>query len=251
MKWQKELKLAETAAKAAGKVLRDLQGEPGHVINADGRDLQLQADRESERIIIQTLKSSSSYMILAEESGEHGALDTDTAMWIVDPLDGTINFSRDILLSCVSIALWQERQPVLGVVYDFNHDELFSGIVGVGAWCNNKSVSVSHIREKSKAILTTGFPVNRNFESESILDFLSNIQEYKKVRLFGSAALSLAYVACGHVDAYTEEDIMLWDVAAGIAIVEAAGGWIEINNSSRKKWARHVRCAANVKLFQG
>jgi len=249
MKWQKELELAKTAAKTAGNLLRELQRKPAHILNADGRDLKLHADRESEKVIIQGLKAASSYMILAEESGEHGSLDSDTAMWIVDPLDGTINFSRGMSLSCVSIALWRQNHPVLGVVYDFNRDELFSGIVGEGAWCNDETVVVSNVTNTNKAILTTGFPVNRDFESASIRDFLNSIQEFKKIRLLGSAALSLAYVACGRVDAYTEEDIMLWDVAAGIALVMAAGGWVEIKNSSRKKWARHVRCAANAEIF--
>ncbi len=249
MKWQKELDLAKTAAKTAGALLRKQQRQPLNAISKAGRDLKLHVDKESETVIIQTLKASSSYKILAEESGEHGTIDSDAAMWIVDPLDGTINFSRGIPLSCVSIALWHGHQPILGVIYDFNHDELFSGIVGVGAWCNNKSVTVSDVREKSEAILTTGFPVNRDFKSFSIRNFLKSIQDFKKIRLFGSAALSLAYVACGRVDAYTEEDIMLWDVAAGIALVLSAGGWDEINKSSRKKWARHVRCATNAELF--
>ena len=249
MKWQKELDLAKTAAKTAGGLLKDLQSKPARIINAEGRDLKLREDRESEKAIIQVLRTSSSYMILAEESGEHGPLNSDTAMWIVDPLDGTVNFSRGMSLSCVSIALWYENQPVLGVIYDFNHDELFSGIVGVGAWCNDKTISVSDVREKSKAILTTGFPVNRDFESAAIRTFLNNIQEFKKIRLLGSAALSLAYVACGRVDAYTEEDIMLWDVAAGIALVQSAGGCSEIKISIRNKWAGYVTCAANVEIF--
>jgi myo-inositol-1(or 4)-monophosphatase len=249
MKWQKELELAKTVAKRAGSLLRELQSKPAHVLNADGRDLKLHADREAEKIIIKALKASSSYMILAEESGEHGHLDSGAAMWIVDPLDGTINFSRDMSLSCVSIALWQEHKPVLGVVYDFNYKELFSGVVGEGAWCNNEKVAVSNVTDTNKAILATGFPVNRNFESASLQNFLNSIQEFKKIRLLGSAALSLAYVACGRVDAYTEEDIMLWDVAAGVALVRAAGGWSRINNSSRNKWARYVKCAANVEIF--
>lgn len=251
MKWQKELELAKVAAKKAGDLLKDLQNKPVSVLNTNGRDVKLCADRESEKVIIQKLEASSPYAILAEESGEHGSLDLDTAIWVVDPLDGTVNFSRGMLFSCVSIALWYESQPVLGVVYDFNHEELFSGIVGIGAWSNDKAVSVSNVTEKNKAILATGFPVNRDFESAPIRKFLNSIREFKKVRLLGSAALSLAYVASGRVDAYNEEDIMFWDVAAGIALVCAAGGWIEIKKSSNNKWARYVKCAANDMIFHG
>lgn len=107
------------------------------------------------------------------------------------------------------------------------------------------------MRGIGSAILAKGFPVNRDFKSASLQNFLNSVQEFKKIRLLGSAALSLAYVACGRVDAYTEEDIMLWDVAAGIALVMAAGGWAEIKNLRSNKWARHAKCAANAEIFHG
>ena len=142
-------------------------------------------------------------------------------------------------MCCISIALWSS-EPILGVVYDFNRDELFTGVTGVGAWCNDLPISPSGISSPKNAILTTGFPVNRNFSSNSLDIFLQNIINFKKIRLFGSAALSLAYVACGRVDAYLEEDIMLWDVAAGIALIKASNGFIRIENSTRKEWARNI-----------
>jgi len=249
MNWQKDLELAEKAARKAGHYLKKVQQSPLKIDSADGRDIKLLADKESEKIIIQTLNAASPYGFLAEESGEHGSLSSGDPIWVVDPLDGTVNFSRGIPLCCVSIGLWHESQPILGVVYNFSEEELFSGIVGSGAWCNNQAISVSNEDLKNKAILATGFPVNRDFESTSLQGFLYNIRKFKKIRLLGSAALSLAYVACGRVDAYTEEDIMYWDVAAGIALVNASGGWVAVENSSRNKWARNVKCSGNERIF--
>lgn len=251
MNWQAELELAKKTAKLAGDHLGKLQREPAQVLSAAGRDLKVQADRESEKLILQTLAPEISHPVLAEETGEHGALESGAAIWIVDPLDGTVNFSRGIPLFCVSIALWRSEEPILGVVYDVGHDELFSGVVGEGAWCNDKTISVSDVNSPEQAILATGFPVNRNFDADPLRKFLAQVQSFKKVRLLGSAALSLAYVACGRVDAYVEEDIMLWDVAAGIALVKAAEGWVSVENSGRHKWARNVICAATRSVLSG
>lgn len=249
MKRQEAVELAKRAAIKAGQYLKEVHNEPLKVDDDGGRDVKLQADKKAEKIIIKILKGGSQYGLLAEESGQQNFRTSDDPMWIVDPLDGTLNFSRGISLYCVSIALWHGDHPILGVVYDFNNGELFSGIVGIGAWCNESPISVSKEECKNRAILATGFPVNRDFASSSLQQFLSNIRDFKKIRLFGSAALSLAYVACGRVDAYTEEDIMFWDVAAGLSLVMASGGWFESKKSGRNEWTRHVRCAGNIRLF--
>jgi myo-inositol-1(or 4)-monophosphatase len=239
MEWQDELELAKQAAIAAGKRLQEVGRS--EILDDAGRDVKHRGDMEAESIILETLGKASEYAFLAEESGEHAEISGDSPVWIIDPLDGTLNYSRGIGLSCVSIALWQGNKPILGVVNDFNRGELFSGIVGQGAWCNDQPISVSDVESPQKAVLATGFPVNRDFSSKAIRDFLNQVQQFKKIRLFGSAALSLAYVACGRVDAYSEEDIMFWDVAAGIALVRAAGGYVLVENSGRKRWAKKVR----------
>ena len=238
MKWQKEFDLAKQAAIAASGSLKKLGRD--EVIDRSGRDVKHRADLESEKIILDILKSASAYAVLSEESGELGIINENSPTWIVDPLDGTLNYSQNISFSCISIALWRSKQPILGIVYDFNHDELFSGVVGVGAWCNEDLIKVSEIDLPGNAVLATGFPVNRDFSSKGLNDFIQQIEQFKKIRLLGSAALSLAYVACGRVDAYTEEDIMFWDVAAGIALVKAGGGDVFFQDSSRKKWAKNV-----------
>ncbi len=248
MRWQRELNLAVEAAKSAGNFLRMQKGKKD-ILSSKGRDIKLRADRESETIILESLKVSD-YPVLAEESGQHGVMDSQLPVWIVDPLDGTLNFSRGLPLCCISIALWQGEKPILGVIYDFNGEELFVGLVGKGAWCGERGVSVSDISVVENAVLGTGFQVGRNFSDESLKGFLARVQRFKKVRLLGSAALSLAYVACGRIDAYMEEDIMLWDIAAGAALVLAAGGSVEVQPSTSLKWARDVRCASRASIWE-
>jgi myo-inositol-1(or 4)-monophosphatase len=238
MKWQTELDLAVATARQAGEKLRQIAR--GAVTSDQGRDVKHLADVESEKAIIESLRAGSPHPLLTEESGAHGRISNDAPAWIVDPLDGTLNYSRDIPLCAVSIALWRGAEPLLGVVYDFNRDELFSGAAGLGAWLNDTPISPSGVAETERAVLATGFPVNRDFSADSVGEFVRRIIGFKKVRLFGSAALSLAYAASGRVDAYCEEGIMLWDVAAGIAIVAAAGGAARVEPSSRKEWARDV-----------
>ncbi len=189
------------------------------------RDVKLQADYESNKFIISELSGFSNFKILSEETEEWSfPLDDDELYWIVDPLDGSVNYSRSIPLFCISIALWKGNNPVIGVIYDFIRNELFSGIVGIGAWLGAERMNVSNISEMNNAVVCTGFPVKSDFSNEVIYDFITKIQRFKKVRLLGSAALSLAYVASGRVDYYHENNIAIWDVAAGIALVVAAGG---------------------------
>ena len=125
--------------------------------------------------------------------------------------------------------------PLIGVIYDFNRDELFTGIVGEGAWLNDSPICVSSTENISNAILATGFPVSSDFSQKALYKFVNNITRYQKIRLLGSAALSLAYVSSGRVDIYQENDIKIWDVAAGIAIVRAAGGETNLIQSKVKE----------------
>ncbi len=216
----------ETAKSAVKDVFNDLTGN--REITKDLlHDVKIKADTRIETFIIESLSKRYDYPILSEESCllQEGLRD-NRYCFIVDPLDGSLNFSRGIPICCISIALWKGMKPLAGVVYDFNKNEVFTGIVNQGAWLNDNPIKVSSINEKSKAVLFTGFPVNTNFSKESLNRFVEDIREYKKVRLLGSAALSLAYVACGRGDYYRENDIKIWDVAAGLVLVAAAGGAI-------------------------
>ncbi|EPS1179143.1 inositol monophosphatase family protein [Campylobacter coli] len=218
----KELEIAKLACYKAGDFLLNLKEKK---INFNkGKDIKLQADLESEKIICEILTNAFPYPILSEESYKISNEEKKGIYWVVDPLDGSLNFSQDIPLCCISIALYENNKPILGVIYDFYRDEIFSGIVGVGAWLNDKKIIPSdNIKDKSQAILATGFSSYMNYDKDGLMEFISNIQEFKKIRLLGSAALSLAYVACGRIDAYYEKDIAIWDIAAGIAILESLG----------------------------
>lgn len=195
------------------------------------RDIKIAADFESEQIIIDYLKEKTNFSILSEEQGLVLG-DEQHLTWIVDPLDGSLNYARGIPFSCVSIGLWQGESPLLGVVYEFRRSELFWGIVEKGAWLNDSPLKLSSIRQKEKAVLCTGFPANTDFSEEGIRRFIENIRSYKKVRLLGSAALSIVYVACGRTDAYYEQDIMLWDVAGAIPILLGAKGKLRMRKAA-------------------
>lgn len=239
MNWQKELDLAVQTAHKVGQILNDFERSQ---VNSDaGRDIKHKADIAAHEQILSNLTENSAYPVLSEESFKEKDAQFGGLYWIVDPLDGTVNYTRDMGNCCVSIGLWQDNEPVLGVVYDFEKGRLFKGVVGQGCWFNEAQAYPSLEVKAEKAILATGFPVNRDFESASLRSFLDKIIDFKKIRLLGSAALSLAYVATGRVDAYTEEDIMLWDVAAGLALVKAAGGYVDYTWSKRKQLALTVK----------
>lgn len=219
------LPLAVRAARAAGEHLARSRTQAARVSAESQRDVKLQADVEAEVRIVDVLRGGSPFSILSEERGHiEGSDDEGDARWIVDPLDGSLNYLQEIPFCGVSIGLWNATEPLLGVVYDFIRDECFTGIVGDGAWRNDVAIRVAATTACERAVLSTGFPAATDFSTEALGDFVERVRAYRKVRLLGSAALSLAYVACGRVDAYVERDIKLWDVAAGLALVQAAGG---------------------------
>ena len=220
---QGSLDLAVTVARKAASLLNEYKTKEITVNSSYGKDIKLEADVESEKMIADELWKTG-FNILSEESGMMQSTEGQEYCWIIDPLDGSLNYQRGIDLYCISIGLWKNNLPVAGVIYDFFHDRMYTGIVGVGAYCNGEPIYVSEIAEKSGGIIVTGFPVYSAFDDESLKPFIKKVQEYKKVRLLGSAATSLVHVAKGSAEVYTENNIAIWDVAAGLAIVKAAGG---------------------------
>jgi myo-inositol-1(or 4)-monophosphatase len=245
-----ELKLAEAAARDAGGFLREQMQRDQKILSAQGRDIKIQADRDAEARILASL-AETGYPALAEETGLHGAVQQGQPYWIVDPLDGTMNFSRGLPLCCVSIALCVGEDPVLGVIFDFNSGDCFRGAPGDGAWLNDEPMRVADTDATQQAILATGFPSKRSMDAASLQAFIDEARAFKKVRMLGTAALMLAYVACGRVDAYGEDGIMFWDVAAGVALVRAAGGHVTIGPLPEVEWSRSVRAACKAELWGG
>lgn len=240
--WKTECELAVAATRAAGEYLSNL-GEK-IVDSEEDRDIKLRADKESEAIIMRVLKPSN-IPVLAEESGAHGS---QTGLrWIVDPIDGTMNFFRGLTdLCCISVGLWDGDRPVLGVVNRFSVGELYVGIVGQGATLNGKPIRPSNVDALGKAIYATGFPVRGDFTHEKLLDYVGRVRRFKKIRMLGSATLMGVFVADGRCDVYAEDGIMLWDVAAAVAILSAAGGCYECEILPDFRCV--VRCFANETL---
>lgn len=229
MNFERDLALAKEAARKAGQHLRATSDR--RVVSARGRDIKLVSDRESESLILGLLGAS--YPCLSEEAGATIGLVDSEPHWVIDPLDGTYNFSRHLPWACVSIALWQNGRPLLGVVYDFFEEVMYSSVQGGRAYEGNSTVSVNSVGQCSAANLATGLPVQGSFEPTALSEFAVSLGEFRKVRMIGSAAMSLAWVASGRFDAYKEDGIMLWDVAAGLALVEGAGGVWECGPSAR------------------
>ena len=194
-----------------------------------GREVKIRADRELNDLLFKELRNRSLFNIISEEKHEN-TIQKNEYNWIMDPLDGSFNYLRGIPIYCISLGLWKGLEPVLGVIYDLTQNDIYYGIIGENAYKNKKKISVSRVNISSDAVLCTGFPVNYSYSKDNVINFVNNVQNYKKIRLFGSAAMSLSFVACGRVDAYIEDDIMIWDVAAGIAIVKAAGGQVNFTN---------------------
>ncbi len=225
------LSIAEQTAILAGNFLKKQRDLVNVVTSSIGKDIKISADLRTEEVIIENLQQKADIPILSEEQGMiKESAGTNELCWVVDPLDGTVNYHRGIPMSNVSIGLCYRDEFILGVIYDFNRDELFRGIVGIGAWINDLPIRVSSVEKINEAIICTGFPVSMNLSKENIGSFVNKVQRYKKIRMIGSAALSLAYVASGRVDVYYENNIKLWDVAAGIALVRAAGGIVWQSN---------------------
>lgn len=234
-----DLQIARAAALAAGDLLK-AAFLSGSAVHSDlGRDIKLAADVEAEKLILGQLRAGSPHPILSEEAGADATFVSARRRWVVDPLDGTFNFSRRLPLCCVSIGLCEGDQPVLGVIHDFMAGVTYEGALGLGAWRNGQPMRVSAVNTQTKAALCTGFPAGREFGRDSLVGFVRQAQVFKKVRLLGSAALSLAQVAAGVVEAYHEDDIHFWDVAAGLALVSAAGGTFESRPGS-SPWQREV-----------
>ena len=228
--YSQELSYAVEAALNAGKYLLKNKSNLNVRIESGPKDTKLQADVEAENLIKKSISPISKYPILAEESGKSVENLGDT-FWVIDPLDGTANFSRDIPICCVSIGLVCNMKPILGVVYDFNNDDLYkANNITKEAFLNNKEIEVSKIDNKNEAVLVTGLPVNTNYENDSLKKMIEDMQTWKKVRMIGSAAIASCYIASGKAELYKENGVFLWDIIAGAAIIESSGGNAKINN---------------------
>ena len=224
-----ELKVAKSAALAAGKILKTKKSDLNVETFSSERDIKLEADVVAETLIKEIIQDESNIPILAEESGKSSE-NLGDIFWVIDPLDGTANYSRNIPICCVSIALIKNLIPVIGVIYDFNNNDLYIGSSEQEAMLNDKKILVSQTSKKHDGILVTGLPNATDYSDQAMINMVKDFQGWRKVRMIGSAAMASAYVASGKTDVYKELGTYLWDVAAGAAIVNAAGGTANILN---------------------
>lgn len=214
------LEIAGEAARLTRHYLREQRKLRSGPASQLGRDIKLHEDAASEAMIRTFLAEHADLPVLGEEGGWGGRTpEGDELHWVLDPLDGSFNYFRGVPLYAVSIALCRGRQPVLGAIYDPERDELFSGGGGLGMFLNGEAVVAP---APARQMLATGFPSQADVNVT--LDRLGTLTaNWTKMRMLGAAALSLAWVAAGRLDGYTESGIMWWDVAAGLALAQGAG----------------------------
>jgi myo-inositol-1(or 4)-monophosphatase len=219
----------ESLARRAGKILNaGYDPRPGSNRREDIGfkgviDLVTEIDHRSEEFIISEIRREfPHHRIIAEESGE--ADGSDCCGWIIDPIDGTVNYAHGIPFFCVSIAYVENGRVKFGVVYDPLRDECFQAELGLGATLNGQPIKAASTADLGNSLLATGFPYDIRTNPENNLDHYSYFSlRTRAVRRLGSAALDICYVACGRFDGYWESSVESWDIAAGTLIAEEAG----------------------------
>jgi len=227
MDTQAILSTATDIAYEAGKLIKENFGKVHQVTFKGAVDPVTETDTAVETLVrsrIQTLYPK--HHILAEEEGGD-PWDTPGALWIIDPLDGTNNFAHNFPHVGVSIALLIDSKPEVGVIYDPLRDELFTALRGHGSQCNGHPIAVSSADDLAGALLGTGFPYSRLTTADNNTQRLDHfLRRSQGIRRAGAAVLDLAYVACARLDGFWELDLKPWDVAAGILLVQEAGGTV-------------------------
>ena len=217
------LAIAINAARAAGKVMHDNWHKPKRVNSAEAHDVKLELDVQCQALIEKILAAAFPQIPVLGEEGSTGDVNAEYR-WVIDPIDGTVNYFLGMPHACVSIALQHRAQSVVGVIYDPFTDEIWTTTTGQPTRLNGKIVRVSNRSKIEDSVIAMGFSKSADNLKKSLPHLIRISKRAKKVRIMGSAALELVYVASGRLDAYIERTINLWDVAAGSLLVENAGG---------------------------
>lgn len=213
-------------AKNAGRFIRDAAANFTHdkIEHKGLNDLVSYVDKQAEQILVEGCRKILPEAGFITEEGT-ASKKGDRYAWIIDPLDGTTNFIHGLPAYAVSIGLAENDVPIMGIVYEINRDEVFHAIKGDGAFCNEERISVSSVAQLDGSLLATGFPYYEFSKMEKYLKILNTfMQKTHGIRRVGSAAVDLAYTACGRFEGFFEYNLNAWDVAAGIVLVEEAGG---------------------------
>jgi len=214
--------IALATAHEAGRLLA--QGAQMKVNASTDDDVKMQADVDSETLVRDRLKATGIPVIGEELGGDATLFDGKELYWVVDPLDGTYNYLRRQPATCVSLGLMRGSEPILGVIHDFTATKTLLGLPGEGTFVNGRAIRPGWVADIKDACIMTGFPAAADKSGPAMQLFVQQVGRYKKIRMSGSAALALAYGGEGIADTYYESGTSLWDVAAGLAIIKAAGG---------------------------
>ena len=229
------LDIATEAALTGGAILQGYWGKL-ESIEEKGRpgDLVTEADKAAEAAVLEVLdRHLPEHPILAEESGVMGASAESPFLWAIDPLDGTTNYTHQYPFSAVSIGLLIDGHPAVGAIFDPFHKELFRAAKGQGATLNRQAIRVSRTDRLTKSLLVTGFAYDRCERIDNnYAEFCHLTHLTQGVRRGGAASIDLAYVACGRLDGYWERGLSPWDLAAGVVLVEEAGGHVTAYNKA-------------------
>ncbi len=242
------LPVAINAAKAAGQLIRENFGSELNVNEMLKYDIKLELDVKSQELITSmVLEAFPEHAILGEEGGSTGG--DGPVEWIIDPIDGTVNYFFGIPHFCVSIAARERssQKIVMGVIYDPMQDELWTVAEGVPPTLNGKPIACSQRAQMGECVVTVGFSKSKESLDAGFERYKRISYNVRKTRMLGSAALAMAYIACGRLDAYVEEQISIWDVAAGIMLIESGGGKVTLKPGTAKAGTMFI-CASNGKI---
>lgn len=213
-------------SRKVGRFLHDERKlfKAGDIEHKGTNDLVSYVDKSAEEQFVQALKTLFPAAGFIAEEGT-GELSESGINWVIDPLDGTTNYIHNIPFYCTSVALVDNKKPILGVIYDPSHDEMFSAASPLHSKLNGQSINVSEVRDFKDMLMVTGFPYESKGLLQANLDVIGTLTEKSRgIRRIGSAALDMCYVACGRFDGFYEYGLNAWDVAAGTCIVQQAGG---------------------------
>ena len=243
------LAVAVTAARKAGAILQSYVGRLQHLTEKTPGNLVSEADTLAEAAVLEVITAAfPDHALWAEESGQKGHSEFT---WAIDPLDGTTNYSHSYPFYVVSIGLLVSGIPTVGVVYDPTRDELFTAIKGQGAFLNGQPIRVSAAATLAKSLLVTGFAYDRRQVTDNnYREFCYLTHLTQGVRRDGAAALDLAYIAAGRFDGYWERGLSVWDMAAGVVLVESAGGQVTAYNGTPYDLTSGRILATNGQLHQ-
>ncbi len=234
------LEFAETTARAAGQLLCRLYRQHHSVrVKSSDIDIVTEADIAAERLIVNAIRQTfPSHRVYSEEGlGNAKSLDTvDSPLWLVDPLDGTVNYAHGYPSWAISLALSESGQVVLAVTFDPLRDEIFTAQRDKGAWCNGSQISVSSVSEMHQALVATGFAYKRaTLADNNLAEFSTMMPQVQGLRRAGAAVLDLAHLASGRLDGYWEMHLRPWDWAAGWLLVREAGG--QVTDRRGRPWS--------------